>query len=379
MKKWRILVSLCFSLLVLFIVAPKVAHADTAKVATTKSWTVEFNTEMSSASINNSTIYVLDANGAKQATTVSLSSDKKKAIVKPPSSGYKPGQTYTLVVTDNLYSIKNNPIKQAYSKTFTIEEVPTTPPVGYGTVTADVLNVRSGPGTSYSRIGQLTDGKIVAVYEISGDWATIDYNGTVGYVHKTYIKIQNPAGTNSIEGRRIVIDAGHGGKDPGASAKGTEEADIVLDVALRVQRKLSVLGAVPILTRSTDEFLELYERVQLAEDKHGDIFISIHVNAATAAATGAEAFYYKGKAANEQESYQLARSILDEIVDRANMVDRGVKHGDLHVIRENPLPATLIELGFITNSSDYKKLTSATYRDIYAEAIVEGIKKYYQQ
>ncbi|MDC3416115.1 N-acetylmuramoyl-L-alanine amidase [Aquibacillus salsiterrae] len=351
-------------------------------VQPTKEWTIEFNTEMDDESINNQTIYVEDSNQNKIPATVYLTDDKRKAKVIPPNGGYAAGETYKLTVTGQVYSTDKLLIKQGYAIEFTIEakEVASDKSVvSFGVVTADILNVRGGPSTSSEKLGKLEYGDVVEIYSFDGSWAKIEYNGQDAYLHKDYLKLKSVSGATVIEGLNVVIDAGHGGQDPGALKNDLQEKDLNLDVSLKVADKLKELGANPILTRSTDEFLELYERVKYSNNNLGDIFVSIHVNSAVSTASGAEVYYNEGKGLNEMESILLAQKIQDQLVELVDMHDRGIKQGDFYVIRENETPAALVELGFITNDDDRKKLESDEYRTLFAEAITQGIVDYFKE
>ncbi|GMB09153.1 N-acetylmuramoyl-L-alanine amidase [Thermolongibacillus altinsuensis] len=246
-----------------------------------------------------------------------------------------------------------------------------------GIVTAATLNVRSQPSATAPLVGKLRKGQIVNVYSINGFWAKILYNNQLAYVHKTYLKLRNVTGS-PVQGRIIVVDAGHGGKDPGTIGAGTTEKVITLAVAKKLKEKLQKAGATVIMTRETDVYPTLEDRVNIAKSKYAEMFISIHVNsAAKTSAKGTEVFYDTSKNANGEESKKLAQFIQQEIVKRASMVDRGVEDYDFYVLRNNNITSVLIELGFITNPDDAKKLTSPQYQNIYAEAIYQGIIKYY--
>ncbi|MED0686232.1 N-acetylmuramoyl-L-alanine amidase [Anoxybacillus ayderensis] len=246
-----------------------------------------------------------------------------------------------------------------------------------GTVTTATLNVRQTPSATGVLVGTLRKGQVVDVYDINGYWAKIAYNGQFAYVHKTYLKLRNITGS-PVKGRIIVVDAGHGGKDPGAMSGGANEKTIVLEVAKFVKEKLEKAGATVIMTRETDVYPTLQDRVNIAKNNYAEMFVSIHTNSATnTSAKGAEVFYDSSTNPNGEESKKLAQYIQEEIVRMANMVDRGVKNSGLYVLRNNSVTSVLVELGFISNAEDRAKLTSPEYQNIYAEAIYQGIVKYY--
>ncbi|MFA2808428.1 N-acetylmuramoyl-L-alanine amidase [Bacillus mycoides] len=195
---------------------------------------------------------------------------------------------------------------------------------------------------------------------------------------------------NPLESKTIIIDPGHGGADPGKSTKGLPESKIVLDTSLRLQQLLEKHTPFTVLlTRESDtrpghdQKSSLQERVKFAKQNEGDIFISIHANAFNGNAKGTETYYYKSSESEKtnphvEESRVLAEKIQTRLVEALQTRDRGVKHGDLHVIRENDMPAVLTELAFIDNGIDYSKLSTANGRQIAAEAIYEGGLDYYE-
>ena len=219
------------------------------------------------------------------------------------------------------------------------------------------------------------------------------------------------------EFKTIVIDAGHGGKDPGAVGyRGTKEKDIALDVAKRLEKKLSKnLNVKIVMTRDEDIFLRLSERTKIANQNNGSLFISIHTNAAEdRRASGFETFLIgpnKNEAAvrvaarenavlelegisgqkltNEDlikatiaqsafasKSEQFASMVQGEIKKRVQSKDRGVKQAGFYVLMGASMPNVLVELGFISNPSEEKKLRSPQYRDQLATAIYRAVEQY---
>jgi len=219
------------------------------------------------------------------------------------------------------------------------------------------------------------------------------------------------------EFKTVVIDAGHGGKDPGAVGyRGTKEKDIALDVAKRLEKKLSKnMNVRIIMTRDEDIFLRLSERTKIANESNGNLFISIHTNAAEdRRASGFETFLIgpnKNEAAvrvaarenavlelegstdkkltNEDliqatiaqsafasKSEQFASMVQKEIKKRVQSRDRGVKQAGFYVLMGASMPNVLVELGFISNPSEEKKLRSPQYRDQLATAIYRAVEQY---
>lgn len=247
-------------------------------------------------------------------------------------------------------------------------------------VTADVLNVRSGPGTGYQIIGKLTYGSAILVTGQSESWYAITFNGQTGYVSSAYVADQpaqtTPPNPQPSKKKTIAIDAGHGGSDPGASGNGLVEKNITLDVATRLEKYLTDGGYKVVMTRNNDTYISLDERVNYAVKQGADIFISIHVNSNTGnSANGTESYYYNG-GNHATESKQLATFMQKRLINELDTTNRGVKTNTYRVLKTNTIPATLVELAFITNSEDAKKLGSATYRDKAAHALYLGVIDY---
>jgi N-acetylmuramoyl-L-alanine amidase len=222
--------------------------------------------------------------------------------------------------------------------------------------------------------------------------------------------------------KTIVIDPGHGGKDPGAIGNdGLKEKEVTLDVAQRLARLLEERGVNVVLTRDSDKFISLWRRSQIANTNKASFFISIHVNSARAKmAKGLEVYYLseatddsaraleaaenasldleessfeqEGPSAdleatlwdmlyseNRIESKELAFSICEAIEPKIGMTNRGVKSARFYVLKGTKMPAVLIELGFISNREEETRLANTYYRQELAEAVANGILSYFQE
>ncbi len=217
--------------------------------------------------------------------------------------------------------------------------------------------------------------------------------------------------------RKIVIDAGHGGKDPGAVSKnGIQEKNIVLDISLRLKNELTKHGIEVVLTRDTDVFHELKKRTQIANKEKADFFISVHANAANSSSVhGFEAFYlstsyddfskavqirenavikfeeeadYKNSSdlnvtlwdmilsENRIESIEMANSISDELKRTLKLNTRYIRGARFHVLKGANMPAVLLEMGYLSNNNEAVQLNNAYYRQMLAEAVAAGIVRY---
>lgn len=174
-----------------------------------------------------------------------------------------------------------------------------------------------------------------------------------------------------LEGKTIVIDPGHGGKDVGATGQtGIHEKALTLQTALNIQKELQErTGANVILTRNQDEFLTLTERVDTAKGHSADLFISIHCDAFTSKeAGGMTTYYYHAK---DQELAHLMHNQLFK--PYLNTRDRGVELGDFQVLRESESPSILLELGYISNPEDEQRIQSQAFQTHAAKTITDGI------
>ncbi|WP_193224464.1 N-acetylmuramoyl-L-alanine amidase [Bacillus sp. B1-b2] len=189
----------------------------------------------------------------------------------------------------------------------------------------------------------------------------------------------------------IFLDPGHGGKDPGAMANGFTEAGLNLAVAKKVERILTDRGYTVYMARTTDTFVELIDRPKQANAINPDLFVSIHHNSSTSkTASGIETYFYKYDPAYPSEinsgmhnnperilkSTQLANLIQNKMISYTGAVNRGVDGETFKVLRETAVPAVLLELGFVSNSSELAKLVTSSYQDKLAKAIADGITEY---
>ena len=168
---------------------------------------------------------------------------------------------------------------------------------------------------------------------------------------------------------RVVIDAGHGGRDSGARRGYVLEKHLALDVSRRLERYLERRRVRCIQTRNRDTFLPLSERSRIANRQRGAVFVSVHFNwAYNSASSGTETFYYR--------NYSLAHSIQTRVARKAGTPNRGTKRARFYVLRHTKIPAALVECGFISNFSDRRRCLDPRYRQKMAEAIGEGILSY---
>ena len=173
----------------------------------------------------------------------------------------------------------------------------------------------------------------------------------------------------------VVLDAGHGGDDPGAAVGETYEKDINLGVALLVYDQLKEQENIIVkMTRTEDEFVSLSDRATYANDEKADLFISIHANALEndESFSGIFSFYHHQK----RSSKKPAEMIQNSVSDATGAINRGVRSEDYAVLRETKMPAVLIETGFMTCPEELAFLVNPDYQKQLATGIVQGILNY---
>ena len=179
---------------------------------------------------------------------------------------------------------------------------------------------------------------------------------------------------------KIFIDPGHGGPDPGAVGNGVTEEFVNLNVSLELLRLLRNAGFDARIYRTTsDENVlenknaDLRSRANKANQWGADYFISIHTNSSeNTAAQGVEAYVYRLGTASER----LAQSIVNSVSENLGSVNRGVMQANFAVLRRTNMPAVLVELGYLTNSTEALNLNSPAWQRAVANAIFEGIVDY---
>ena len=219
--------------------------------------------------------------------------------------------------------------------------------------------------------------------------------------------------------RKVVIDPGHGGKDPGAvGPSGVREKDVVLGIAKKLQKKIrEKLELEAILTRNSDRFMPLEERTALANTQKADLFVSIHTNAHKSRRVYGVSTYILNVATDEEaarvaafenavsakrisdlekilndlmlnskinESSRLAEEVQKGLIKAlpkkySKIKDLGVKQAPFYVLIGAQMPSIMVETSFITNGREEKRLGSAAYQDAVAESILAGIKSYIRQ
>ena len=172
----------------------------------------------------------------------------------------------------------------------------------------------------------------------------------------------------------IVLDPGHGGKDPGANKGEAIEKEITLEIAHKTKTLLEDAGYDVILTRDDDTFIELNQRAEFANKRNAKVFVSIHCNSSEdGEGEGIETFYteYKG-----DETKYFAETIQSCIIEHTNARNREAKTANYNVLVHTTMPSVLVEAGFLTNKSERVLLVTDEYQEKIALGISEAIKLY---
>ncbi len=322
---------------------------------------------------------------------------------------------------------------------FTRVVLETSAPVGYRIERAGAreVRIRIAPLDGEARTQEIRDGFVEAVrLERAGAGAVLRVvfegaaaeprTSTLVDPHRLVLDFPRPEEPETRERseaapplRLIVLDAGHGGHDSGAvGPTGLMEKDVVLDVTRRVARLVEAgLGVKVVLTRDGDHFVPLRDRTSFANRERADLFVSIHANAHRQSSwEGVETYFLSSEATDGEarqvaalensvvqfekpvargradvlkailwdlaqsafqvESSRLAEIVQDSMTRALRIPNRGVKQAGFYVLGGAAMPAILIEIGFVTNPREERKLRDAQYRDEIARAIVSGLAEY---
>ncbi len=269
-----------------------------------------------------------------------------------------------------------------------------------GWKTTDEINVRSSMDLSDDPMGKLSEGSYVDIVEVSSDgaWAEINYEGTTGYILTMYLtegdveasSDDTETKTEPKTGRRIIIDAGHGGDDPGAVAEHNgvsyEEADYALAISQYLQEELEAMGFDVIMTRDGDINITLKERVEMANSSNADLFFSLHHNAAPESVSGALTIYPESKSNGDEGAVEESKNIaymISEAYQGTGMgyngiyADVDISGYPLYVLTNSNMVSILTEMGFITNSGDAALISDPAFQRQLAKNFAHEIYIYF--
>lgn len=295
-------------------------------------------------------------------------------------------------------------------------------------VTGATVNLRQGPGTNYSRQGQVKKGDKLPLLGEREGWYQVQTSRGVAYLAGYLARVLNtevanageippetptdlqpeepgtpgtgPDGYNPVEpetpgqppdnqpppttiANRVVLDPGHGGHDPGAIGySGSHEKDVNLAVGKKTADILRAAGFEVMMTRDDDTFVDLNDRVSFANSSQAAALVSIHCNGSTNSSTnGTEVYYYIDQndpvvVAQANERARLASIVYDSLIRALGRKDNGVRQNNYIVVRYTQIPAILVETAYLTNLGEEVLLNDPAFQDQAAQAIANGIMEY---
>lgn len=262
---------------------------------------------------------------------------------------------------------------------------------------APFTNIRSLPSLDGEIVRTADSGEQFTYIDSVGDWFHIQINeNESGYVssavasigaqedfqksdvnHTETTEAQQARTATNLAEATIVIDAGHGGYDPGAISSNETilEKDIALSTALLLKNRLQDAGTNVILTRNADEFVSLDQRVETAHSNNADLFISLHYDAVERAnsMSGTTTYYFS------DSNLELANTVNRYLSQNGPLQNNGVRLGDYYVLRTNKQPSLLLELGYMNNTLDIQYIHTQAYQSTVVEAVYQALREYYGQ
>ncbi|MDQ0214595.1 N-acetylmuramoyl-L-alanine amidase [Oikeobacillus pervagus] len=241
--------------------------------------------------------------------------------------------------------------------------------------------IREKATTKSSILAFVQQGDRYTVLSKEGDWFKISLPyQQEGYIaswvvsYKTVQK-KKQARKGGLKGKTIILDPGHGGEDRGTTGvKGTFEKFLTLRTAEQLYQKLQKAGANVILTRDHDSNVSLPLRVAIAKIYDADAFISIHYDSIKdPTINGFTTYYY------HNDDRELAKQIHKGLKQSISLSDRGVHFGNYHVLRQNPQPSILLELGFLSNKKEEQKIITNPYQEVTTNGIYNGLRSYFSK
>lgn len=316
------------------------------------------------------------------APTMTVAGSAGKTVLKLPLSRTIGTQDY------NAFTLKNDPVTKRPNRLvvdITADKTATPSVVIPKTTPAKTETAKPAATTSKATTPKTTTPK-ATVPKTSASKVTVPKKTEEKKEETKVSKAKSGYKTSGgIKGKKITLDAGHGGSDPGAiGASGTREKDVTLKITKKVEELLKKKGAKVSMTRTDDKDVygpnasdvqELQARVDVAEDNDADAFISIHINSSTNKNVGGFSSYYYPKTSNDA---RLAQAVQDRLVKNFGLDDLGIRKANFYVNKRCSMPSTLLELAFISNPKEEKLMKSNWYINKLAKSIAEGIEDYFE-
>lgn len=243
-------------------------------------------------------------------------------------------------------------------------------------------NIRQSTHTNANIVARANQGDTFEVVGTEKDWYEIKLSdGQTGFIAGWIVSNGKQAKTTNqssstpgLKNKVIVLDPGHGGRDNGTTgAAGTQEKTVTIRTAEKLAAKLRAAGSTVILTRQQDTYVPLQSRVGVSQMNNADAFISIHYDSINdRSVSGMTTYYY------HDYQQQFAADVHQGIMSKIDLNDRGYRHGDYYVIRENNSKAILLELGYLSNATEEIKVTSEQYQEAVSSGIFQGLRTHFQ-
>lgn len=250
------------------------------------------------------------------------------------------------------------------------------------TIIHNGTNIRTQPEVQSAVVERANKGMNFIVKSVINDWYEIKMkNGQTGYVAGWLVsingskpQIEKPGAEGYLKNKTIVLDPGHGGGDKGATgAGGTFEKVLTLRTAQLLFDKLKAAGANVYMTRKNDSYLQLASRVNMGLSYNADAFISLHYDSnLDRSVRGMTGYYY------HSSQKALADSLFASTIGQTKLMNRGVRFGDYHVLRENSQNAVLIELGYLSNPEEELTLKSSGFQENAASGLFDGLARFFK-
>lgn len=252
------------------------------------------------------------------------------------------------------------------------------------TILNEGTNLRSGPGLKYQVVSRGNQGDTFDVVGTKGEWFQIVLaDGRTAYVAGWIVSAEGVPNVERqtiytyLKGKRIVIDPGHGGKDSGATGSyfNTIEKVVNLQISNLLKAKFEAAGSSVAMTRTSDRFVSLQQRIDLSINEKSDIFLSIHHNTHDNSKINGTITYFH----TNGDDRKLANIIQSELIKNNGLNDLKARKGNFFVLRENPQLGVLVELGFLSNYNDELTIRQSKFQENSANGILHGVAKYFKE
>lgn len=313
---------------------------------------------ISGVTLNEQNVITITHTGVQKPNKPLLLENPRRMVFDIPNATYLPELSATFVNGQSETTLMDNPLLNGYR----YSQFSNTP------LTARLV-VMINPDTGY--VLSETENAIHLSFMPSSE---VPIEPTIPVVPPIPVDPPLPLPGESDEVYDIVLDPGHGAKDPGALSKSLNrwEKEFNLSVALKLKAALEKDKRIKVhLTRTDDTFVELVDRVKFAENLKADVFISIHANSYDKTSVNGSETYY-----DRPNSKPLADIIHKHVLAGMGLADRKVKKAGYKVIKQTTMPAILIEAGYLSNSTDSKALFNDAVQNRLADEVTKGIKEY---